>query len=276
MWKSKSYFEMFFIGQQEIIDNIHYLVDDMEAGNNYNFLFRAPSGYGKTYLAHRIIFFLHFKTDVRNYISFTGDKYKYYPEKRFQLIDEVHLLKDPERIYPLMDLEEHSFLLMSNEYSELLDPLVNRCFIFNFNPYTRNDLGIIAKKYLTQHNVILDYELLMAIINNSRLMPREVINLCKRLLVIFRQYGKPETVSEMETALFEFTGMKKGGFTNYDLTYLEFLKENTTASLNTLSNVLQIPKQTLLTEVEPFLIRKKLIKIGSRGRSLTTQQEVEV
>ena len=275
MWQSKSYLETFFIGQQEVIENIHYLIDDMEIGNNYNFLFRAPSGYGKTYLSHRILHFIHFKTNTRSYISFTGDKFKYYPERRFQLIDEVHLLKDPERIYPLMDLGTHSFFLMSNEYSDLLDPLVNRCFTFNFGPYERKDLAIIAKKYLAQNNMILDEKLVMTVVNNSRLMPREVINLCKRLIVIFRQYGKPESVEEMEGALFNFTGMKKGGFTNYDLAYIEFLKENGRASLNTLANVLQIPRQTILNEVEPFLLRKKLIRIGSRGRTLNVEHEQE-
>ena len=273
MWQSKSYLETYFIGQEELINNIHYLIDEIETGVNYNFLFRAPSGYGKTYLSLRILFFLEFKTKVRSVISFTGDKYKYYADKRFQVIDEVHLLKDPERIYPLMDSGEHSFFLMSNEYSNLLEPLVNRCFIFDFNPYTKEDLGIIAKKYLSKRDIYLEYELLKVIIDNSRLMPREIINSCKRLIVIFKKYGQPTTAKEMELALFNFTGIKKGGFTAYDLAYLKFLEEHATASLNTLSGVLQIPKQTILNEIEPFLMRKRLIRIGSRGRSLIKLEE---
>jgi Holliday junction DNA helicase RuvB len=268
MWQAKSYLEVYFKGQQEIIDGIHYLIDDIEAGENYNFLFRAPSGYGKTYLSHRILYFLHFKTNTRSYISFTGDKYRYFSEKRIQVIDEVHLLKDPERIYPIMDTGEHTFMLMSNEYSDLLDPLVNRCFVFNFGPYEPRDLENIAQDFLRTQDIVLQPELLKVLVENSRLMPREVINLCKRLKVIFKQYGQPQTPEEMEGALFNYTGVKKGGFNNYDLAYLDFLKENETASLNTLANVLQIPRQTILNEVEPFLIRKKLVKIGSRGRTL--------
>ena len=85
-------------------------------------------------------------------------------------------------------------------------------------------------------------------------------------------FGKPKTPEELEELLFSHTGVRKGGFTNYDISYLEFLEENGTASLNTLSNVLQIPRQTILNEVEPFLIRKKLIKIGSRGRTLNIKE----
>jgi DNA polymerase III delta prime subunit len=101
-----------------------------------------------------------------------------------------------------MDSGKHSFFLMSNEYSDLLEPLVNRCFVFNFNPYTEEDLGTIAKKYLSRKDVYLDYELLKVIVENSRLMPREIINSCKRLLVIFKKYGQPDTAEEMELALF--------------------------------------------------------------------------
>jgi len=269
MWSSKSYLETYLIGQQELIENIHYLIDDIEAGNNYNFLFRAPSGYGKTYLSQRIIHFIHFKTLTRSFISFTGDKYKYYPEKRFQLIDEVHLLKDTERIYPSMDTGGHTFMFMSNEYSDLLEPLVNRCFVFNFAPYEENDLAKIAGKELIKNNFNLVHEMLITIVENSRLMPREVINLCKRLAVIFRQRGVPESPEELEEVLFNYTGIRRGGFTAYDLTYLEVLEENKTASLNTLAGILQVPKQTVLNEIEPFLLRKKLIKIGGRGRTLS-------
>lgn len=269
MWKSKSYLETYFIGQQEVVDNIHYLIDDIEAGNNYNFLFRAPSGYGKTYLAHRILHFIHFKTETRSFISFTGDKYKYFPYKRFQLIDEVHLLKDAERIYPTMDTGNHTFMLMSNEYSELLEPLVNRCFTFNFSPYLEDDLAKIANKFLIQNNFSLTQEMIKTLVENSRLMPREVLNMCKRLLVIFRQRGVPDTPQELEEILFSHTGIRKGGFTVYDSAYLEFLGVNDTASLNTLSGVLQVPKQTILNEIEPFLLRKELIRIGPRGRTLT-------
>jgi Holliday junction resolvasome RuvABC ATP-dependent DNA helicase subunit len=268
MWQARSYLETYFIGQQEVIDNIHYLIDDVEAGNNYNFMFRAPSGYGKTYLAHRIVHFIHFKTLTKSYISFTGDKWRYYQGKRFQLIDEVHLLKDPERIYPLMDSGQHTFMLMSNEYDDLLEPLVNRCFVFNFGPYHKEDLARIASKFFEKNNVILDREFLMSLVDNSRLMPREVENLCKRLVIIFRQRGKPSTIREMENVMFNFCGIRRGGFTVNDEAYLNFLRENGRAGLSTLVNVLQIPRQIIINEIEPFLLRKNLIQITTRGRIL--------
>ena len=270
MWQFKSYIETYFFGQHEVVETLHYLVDDIETGNNYNLLFRAPSGYGKTYLARRICYFIYFKTGNKSTIAFTGDKYKYYSGKRFQLIDEVHLLNDAERIYPAMDSGEHTFMLMSNEYSNLLEPLVNRCYIFNYAPYEIPELMIMADKFLSRDRYSLPQELLQVIVENSRLMPREVINLCKRLKVLFRQRGKPETVEEMEELLFNYTGIRRGGFTLYDEAYLNFLEENERASLNTLATVLQIPRQTILNEVEPFLMRKNLIRIGGRGRTLNT------
>ncbi|PNX46009.1 MAG: hypothetical protein BV457_08470 [Thermoplasmata archaeon M9B1D] len=60
----------------------------------------------------------------------------------------------------------------------------------------------------------------------------------------------------------------KGGFTELDLKYLDVLKKQKTASLNTLSRALNVPKYTLLNEIEPFLIKKDLINITSKGRIL--------
>lgn len=268
MWSAKSYLETYFIGQEEIVNGIHYLIDDIESGNNYNFIFRAPSGYGKTYLANRIVHFIHFKTQTRSIISFTGDKWRYFESKRFQLIDEVHLLKDPERIYPLMDSGKHTFMLMSNEYSDLLEPLTNRCFAFNFSPYRVEELSKIAEMFLRKYDINLGSENLRTLVENSRLMPREVINLCKRLAVIFKGKDVPESSEKMEHILFEYCGIRKGGFTSNDEAYLHFLRENQRASLTTLANVLQIPRQTVLNEIEPFLLRKNLIQITSRGRIL--------
>ena len=268
MWQFKSYIRTCFFGQEEVITGVHYLVDDVEEGNNHNFLFRAPSGYGKTFLARRILYFLYLKTDTRSHISFTGDKYKYYPDRRFQLIDEVHLLKDTERIYPAMDSGRHTFMLMTNEYSELLEPLVNRCVVLDFTGYSREELAKVAFYHLRKHNFVLSDNELLAIVDNSRMMPREIINLCNRLLVLFRQRGKPNTVEEMEDILFNYAGIKQGGFTALDLAYLELLRKQGRASLNTIARVLQIPKQAVLNEVEPFLMRKELVRIGSRGRTL--------
>jgi Holliday junction resolvasome RuvABC ATP-dependent DNA helicase subunit len=70
----------------------------------------------------------------------------------------------------------------------------------------------------------------------------------------------------MEAALFQYCGIRRGGFTINDEAYLNFLRENGRAGLTTLVNVLQIPRQVIINEIEPFLLRKNLIQITSRGR----------
>jgi len=60
---------MEFIGQNTIITELKYLLADIERGNNFNILLRAPSGFGKTtlgliclnrlgYLIHIIMFLM--------------------------------------------------------------------------------------------------------------------------------------------------------------------------------------------------------------------------
>ena len=54
MWSSRTYLEHFFLGQTNLINEISPLVDSL-IDTNLNFLLRAPSGYGKTYLANCIM-----------------------------------------------------------------------------------------------------------------------------------------------------------------------------------------------------------------------------
>ena len=268
MWSAKSYLEHFFIGQTNIINEISPLVDSLADDINLNFLFRAPSGYGKTYLATCIVNFLRFKQKNGTYQYHLGNITAYNPSKRIQIIDEVHLLKEPESIYPLIDSNRHTFILCSNEYDELLEPLINRCFIFNFDYYSNIDLEILARKFFIRKEKPLPNSYITMIINRSRLNPREVYLLCKRLYLVFRLDGVPENETELSEILNKNAGMSEGGFTNLDLRYLEFLNLHGKASLNTLSTILRIPKTTIMGEIEPFLIRKGLITISSKGRML--------
>ena len=268
MWSAQSYLEHFFIGQTNIINEISPLVDSLVDDINLNFLFRAPSGYGKTYLATCIVNFLRFKQKNGTYQYHLGNITAYNPNKRIQIIDEVHLLKEPESIYPLIDSSRHTFILCSNEYDELLEPLINRCFIFNFDYYSNSELEILTKKFFIKKEKPLPESFIIMIVNRSRLNPREVLLLCKRLYLVFRLEGVPENEIELSEILDKNIGTSEGGFTNLDLRYLEFLNIHSRASLNTLSSVLRIPKTTIMSEIEPFLIRKGLITISPRGRML--------
>jgi Holliday junction resolvasome RuvABC ATP-dependent DNA helicase subunit len=68
--------------------------------------------------------------------------------------------------------------------------------------------------------------------------------------------------------ILDMLGVYNLGYTNEDLRYLEILRDRGTVSLRNLSSILQIDVNTIIREIEPFLIEKNHVEITSRGRRL--------
>lgn len=259
-----------FIGQEARIPELSILIDQAKSGNNMNILLMATSGHGKTMLG----------TIIAQYLDSTNtNSYYYMPNKqgtinfqeqaRIHFIDEIHLLKAPETLYAHMDKDNYIFILATNEYYSLLEPLRNRCYPIQFLPYSKDNLHSLVKITLKKKKIEVSEDISKKISNFGRNNPRVLIKLTERLAFIFKQKGIPNNVPNLINIIWEILHIKKGGFTELDTRYLKFMEDiGKVASLKTIVGGTNIPITTILEDIEPFLISKRLIRITSQGRKL--------
>ena len=211
-----------FIGQYSWREEFLGIYNDLLAGNNHNIVFRAPSGYGKTHLALRTLNCLGVDSGVYYFPSADGLSLDppFRPVKRIHIVDEAHNLKNQEWFYPYLDVGTYTWFFLTNESGNLKEPLINRCIQFIFQPYTVAELAQIAGGNLEKYNL---QESLLQEIGRRCIHPRDVKNICERLIVIFNTRFVPRNLSELEQILSGVMGIDSDGLTSMDRSYLEFL-----------------------------------------------------
>lgn len=263
------YLDSLIVGQDRIKEELSILLREMVEGRNLNILLRAPSGYGKTYMAHVSCAYIDYITGEDNYYYYLcEDGMNLNLSRRIFILDETHLIKSPEFLYPLMDSGEYSFFICTNEFQDLKDPLQNRCFQLVFDSYTFAELKIIGRIVFLEKEINIDPGLLNLIIESVRDTPREVKLICEKCAFLFSQRGMPTSEEELNITLSKVFGIHEGGLNETDIKYLEFLRKQGSAGLKTISLVLKLPEKTVREDVEPFLMRRGMIKITGRGRTL--------
>jgi len=252
-----------FIGQDKIVNELNIMLPFIKDGENISVLFRAPSGHGKTTLALIMLKYLGI-----------NNSFLYIPEettisiqenKRFHFIDEIHLLKNPEILYPYMDSKNYTFILASNESGTLKEPLVNRSIQYIFEPYTRDQLIKMAS-HLIKNIGVGFCELL---VDRCRGNPRVLKNICRRLDFYMRSGYEINSENELDNLLSDVLEIKKDGITNLELTYLDYLRKvGGRASLLQIVSGIRLDESTIKREIEPLLLYLGKITISSRGREI--------
>lgn len=255
---------MFFIGQEHITlqlgDILPYIYNNKEG---VNLLFRGPSGYGKTELAKRCCNFL-----VGDSYQFClGDKLKFNRNVWVHFIDEIHLLENPEILYPTMDAGTYVFILATNFDSILPEALSNRCKNFIFVEYSNEDLKSIFRYHskLVYSENIMEYIINIAN-KNPRIMIKTFIDTLKMHYI--KQTNIPNDDQEIIATINKLFGIE-GGLNRVAQQYLDTLRAlGGRANINLISNGMHLDTNTIKYEVEPSLLYKRIIKITSRGREL--------
>jgi Holliday junction resolvasome RuvABC ATP-dependent DNA helicase subunit len=260
------------IGQTRIKPELSAYMEAMKSGTPINLMIRGQSGYGKNHLAEAIAVYISRLTKDR--AIWLGEECLQMPlsNRRTHILDEIHEIGSPEFLYPFLDSGRFNFILLTNEFGVLKEPLMNRCIIVDLEPYSDEELAILVSRVVREHNVEVDLDQCLEIATYARGNPRVAKVLAKRLSLFFRAEGRPQNAGQLCQVLEDKFQISAGGFTNFDKQYLSFLEKNGKAGLDTISRVLMIPKGTLEREVEPFLIRKGLIRITSRGRELVRSE----
>lgn len=256
---------MRFLGQPIIMRQLSQMLPLIyEEKRAANFMLRGPSGYGKTTLALQMCNYLaagKFKMYLGD--SFTLEKFN--ESYWVHFIDEIHGLKTPEILYPLMDREKYVIILASNGQEPIAEPLINRCYEFTLIPYDTKDLIYILKN---KTHIKLPDEYLKHIIEIGNSNPRVCIRILQKLDFLISTGVDISTLDKFKS----FVSYNLGIENSMDILsnrYLQVLTQvGGTASIQTLAALLHINKEILQTEVEPGLLYKNKISITSRGRSI--------
>ena len=238
-----------YIGQEQLKEELYKLKD-----YPISLLLRGNSGYGKTRLAEI------YASSRGNYDYQLGneleDGFRYNPSVLTHIVDEIHELKHPEILYPFID-SGMVFVFCTNETTNLKEPLRNRCIERFIREYSlENLIAIIRDKHPD-----FSAGVLYIIANRSRGTPRTAL----QLAFLCQVNCDVVNIENVEKYL-DSSGYYANGFREFDLKYLEFMKQARKASLNTLKSNLSLPDSQIKDEIEPYLIKQKLISVTSGGR----------
>jgi len=261
---------MRFIGQNHIMNELQFILPRAYSDSNFNvnILLKANSGYGKTDMGLKIGRYIGGEKFIyclaNKDADLIADKIRII-ENRVIFVDEIHLFTDPEPFYPLMDSKKYFFIFATNQSAKLKEPFENRCINFLFEPYTLEELRLIAREKIPICSNRPD-DFIDLIIKAGEDNPRKISMLCIRLITIFNSIGVP-TIEKLGKILEDILNIKEG-LDIRERTYLSVLGEIQLASLDTLSSILGYSKDIIKYEIEPQLLYKRLISISSRGRSI--------
>jgi Holliday junction resolvasome RuvABC ATP-dependent DNA helicase subunit len=259
---------MRFVGQNHIMNQLSDILPQLylDELRGENFLFSGPSGFGKTTMAVGLCNYL----SGRNFEFYLADRKKFLFNKRVIFIDEVHLIKEIEILFPIMDEKSHVLVFATNHDSILQEAFVNRCFHYIFSDYSDEDLLIICKDYSRDysHTILPDYGL-MEIIHAGNNNPRIIKSLLDRILYYLSNNPSVDKNTANYREILSHVFDIKDGIDTTARRYMEILDDlGGTSSLSMLKSAMHVDEGTLRNVVEPILLRKKLIKISQRGRSL--------
>ena len=260
---------MGFYGQSKIVEELLGFVERIKKGENYNFLLNAGSGQGKTLLAKTICELIDPNIFHTRIYSFPlKAKFSFNTRYRLNILDEVHRTTEPEELYPYMDSGKYVFILLSNLKGKVVEPLRNRCISYTFEEYSESEIQGIVKETIESKGMILPDSFYLQIAIESNLNPRVAkTDLSARLVNLFGLHGIPKNIDELKLVLKDRLGVING-LNEECREYLRFLGSREYSSLDTISAYLQQPSDYVKYDIEPILIRRGLIEITSKGRTL--------
>lgn len=257
-----------FIGQVKIKRELHALMSEIKRGENYNILLVAPSGFGKTTLAYRMLSSVPYdQCDISGPPDFEFNQ-----NVRFHLLDEIHELSSPEVLYPYMDSRLYTIILASNETGALKEPLVNRCIPLIFERYSNIEMKGIIYSNLPS----IKEEFAVELVKYSKHNPRVATMLCRRLEYVFDSTGMPNTIDELRQVMYDILNISEDGFGPLERRYVDYLRSvGGSASLSLVTNGTRIDQRTIERDIEPLLVLQGILRIGHKGRSLINEFHTE-
>lgn len=291
------------IGQETLVRALKISVDSANRRGCAlgHTVFSGPPGLGKTTLANALANELGVELKVVNGATFRSPKtvipyLMKMKEREVLFIDEIHRMTKitEEFLYPVMEdfklnvvmgkdkivsmgLPKFTIVGATTEIGTLSPPLRDRFKLnFTLELYSPQSLSVLISQNSRRLGVNLDEETISSIARASRGTPR----IANSLLEWVRDYAISKNLrivnmEHLKLAL-AIRNIDLDGSTDSDRKYLNFLKkQKNPIGLKTIASSLNIETETVRDVIEPFLLRRGLIMITSRGRTAINQEAVD-
>lgn len=171
--------------------------------------------------------------------------------------------------YYEFDFRKLTFMFCTTDPQRLVQPLIDRLERFDFEPYKSDELGRIVEDRL---GLAVEADAMEQIIKVVRGNPRASVKLATNLRKSLDMSGQttPFTLENWEV-LTDTLGINPFGLSNTEMQYLEVLARNGALRLNAIAARLGMTPAAVQRDVELFIMRNELIKVGPNGRELTNK-----
>lgn len=285
-----------FIGQDHITRIIKTAISSAKKNKHYlwHILLCGASGYGKTTLwsiiakeygkDFHIVTWYAINKPAEMISILTNLK-----EWDIIFIDEIHRLKPAieELMYIAMEdfaidmvmpdgwsvrvpLQPFTLIWATTKPEAIADPLKNR-FIYNFHcvDYNEEEKYQILEKYINQYNISYDTLLIPLIALKVDTVPRHIHNFVIKIRdFLITHHHSLSLDKEIRGLCEKRLSIKDGWITPIHQRYLDILRNNNNEpiGLKTISLQLGINEDAIEQEIEPLLLKQRLINKTSRGR----------
>ncbi len=192
-------------------------------------------------------------------------------ETFYSVMEDFHVTWKAGRSMAKLEMEPFCVIGATTDLGLLLKPMRDRFGILvHLEEYTEKELEKIISNYCKRAEISIGYFVEHSVSMRSKGTPRIALNIIDRAyetaVVADRDIVQPEHVTEA----CDLIGIDENGLDRYDHAYLDALAESypEAASLRTIASRANIAEVTILTSIEPYLIKNRMVGINSKGRTL--------
>lgn len=269
-----------FIGQEKMINQFELYArvfqEKLGLVDHCNLLLSGRTGMGKT--TSVMVFLGMLNPNADEWIQYVPsetvqditDLLNKHKTIKYIFIDEAHLLKNPEWLYPFLDdkTKQRIFILATNKLGDLNPALLNgRLHKIVFEEYTQDDLRWMVKDSLCESLKEIPINWIDKIIKAAKRNPRRICrDITGKINLSTLNLGIPKT--EMEFIKFlNFAGYDVDGYDAEERLYIDYLKKSGgKVGLKTLASATKLDIKVISEVIEPDLLATGTIEIAAGGR----------